>query len=238
MHTAGAGRPIRFDAEGHDVCAARDGDVDLVMEDLQAIRPRKPRRGLGRVLQQRVGGPDLRGALAVRVDPPDQRQGAVGDIEPAVVVGDAVGTRAPGGKEVSRQIGEQRLLAVWRYLPDTEVCRAARPDADVDVALVIQGDAGDAGATRAVLAGLDLLMQRQERQGRLGAVRGDLPDLTARGKADIDVAMAVDLDALRRSEAAKSKRAMVSTSAAEALAATRVQATASGTSNSLRITPP
>ena len=126
------------------MCArSRDGDVDLVTEDLQShSAPESPAGARGRMLQQRVGGPDLRGALAVRVDPPDQRQGAVGDIEPAVVVGDAVGTRAPGGKEVSWQIGEQRLLAVWRYLPDTEVCRAARPHSDVDVALVIEGDAG------------------------------------------------------------------------------------------------
>jgi hypothetical protein len=130
------------------------------MEDLQAIRPRKSRWGLGGVLQQRVGGPDLGRALAVRVDPPHQRQGTISDIEPAVVVGDAVGARAPRGKEVSWQIGQQSLLAIWRHLPDTEVCRVTRPDPNIDVALVIQSDAGDAGATRAALAGLDLPMQR------------------------------------------------------------------------------
>ena len=47
VHTAGTGRPIRFDAEGHDVSAARDGDVDLIMEDLQAIRPGNPGGGSG-----------------------------------------------------------------------------------------------------------------------------------------------------------------------------------------------
>jgi hypothetical protein len=41
-------------------------------------------------------------------------------------------------------------------------------------------------------------MQRQERQSRLGAVWGNLADLPSLCKADIDVAMAIDLDALRR----------------------------------------
>ena len=49
-----------------------------------------------------------------------------------------------------------------------------------------------------VLAGLDLRVQRQARQGRLRTVRGDLADLTDEIEADIDVAVAVNLDALWR----------------------------------------
>jgi hypothetical protein len=95
-------------------------------------------------------------------------------------------------------MGEHRLLAVWRYFPDTEVCRAARPDPNIDVALVIQGDACDACTTRAVLTGLDIRAQWQECQGRLRAIRGDLTDLSSAREANIDMAMAIDLDALRR----------------------------------------
>ena len=62
------------------------------------------------------------------------------------------------------------------------------------------------GRTHGVLAGLDIRMQRQERQGRLRAVRGDLADLAGQGEADIDVAMAVDLDALRRLEGCQGRR--------------------------------
>lgn len=90
----------------------KHGVSSQIMEDLQATRPRNLRQGFGWVLQQRVSGPDLYQTLAVRVGPPDQRQDAVGDIKPAAVVGDAVGPRELGGKEVSRQIGEQRWLAV------------------------------------------------------------------------------------------------------------------------------
>jgi hypothetical protein len=70
---------------------------------------------------------------------------------------------------------------------------------------VIQGHAGAAGAPRAILAGLDLLMQWQDCQGRLDTVWSDLPDLPARGKAHIEVAMAVYLDALRALSGCKVK---------------------------------
>ena len=89
------------------------------MEDLQAIRPRNPRRGIGRVLQQRVVGPDLRRALAISVDPPDQPEGAVGDIEPAAVVGDAVGLRNSRGERGLQADGRAatagRLASPSRY---------------------------------------------------------------------------------------------------------------------------
>ena len=49
-----------------------------------------------------------------------------------------------------------------------------------------------------VLAGLDLRVQRQARQGRLRTVRGDLADLTDEIEADIDVTVTVNLDALWR----------------------------------------
>ena len=69
----------------------------------------------------------------------------------------------------------------------------------------------------AIQTRLNILVQRQHRQGRLRAVRSYLADLPA-GEAYIDIAMMIDLDALRALEATGSKRAMVSTSAAETFA--------------------
>jgi hypothetical protein len=61
VHMAASGRSIRIDGHDHDVSTVRDGDVDLIMKDLQAIRPRKARRRRWRVLRA-VG----RGRIAQR----------------------------------------------------------------------------------------------------------------------------------------------------------------------------
>src|SRR5262249_14357307 len=119
--------------------------------------------------------------------------------EPTPMVGDAVRLGQPGNKETSRERGEQHLLTGWCHLPDPDVWQATRVHRDIDIVLRIEGDASDAAsATLDLLTGLDLRVQRQARKGRLPTIRGDLADLAGEVEADVDVTVAVDLDALRR----------------------------------------
>src|SRR5262249_36200031 len=138
----------------------------LLMEDLQTIRPRK-RRWIGWGLQQQIVAPDLRMALAARttyvaviivaaasIDSPDDIEVGVSDIEPTMVVSDAVGLRERG------QRSDERLMAAGRYFPNAEVCHVARDDQDVSIALVIESNAGYCAHTHDVRARLDLLVHR------------------------------------------------------------------------------